>query len=481
MNIRTSPRASSPIGSTSAPKFRAMVAGRIVEPAFTLCCVLILVACAIAGAVLQGKFPIADSAMFEYTGRAIVHGQALYRDLWDNKLPGVYYVNALWYTLFGDAYALHALAEVCVAFVSCALLAAVIRSFELRGGLAAATVLAVLLCLTFTLNTTEVYALPFILTAVLTGRRNHAVVAGFAIGIATVFWIQSILMVLPISMLLTRRLRLRLALSAICVPALVFLSLLLALGPARIFQLFEAWAAYISTPPPTRLYRHIRLLNELAPVVTFVSNLSFGLLISGAAALCTLLLATLRKPATQAQRFGLTWTAVMLVATLVGTRFYSHYFIPSLPALAFTIVAFARGTPITIGRIALAAAAMVLALGTIYNAHTFWRQVGERSALSARIGSAIHPIVAGRLTLDTDSYTPDLYLALDPKLRSPFEIIARANDRFVRRLSLTLPPADISVHRLTEASSGVRVCTRTAAPWSMFVPPALTQRFTNCP
>lgn len=42
-----------------------------------------------------------DSGIFAYTGKVIREGGLPYRDAWDNKLPGVYYVDALAFVLFG--------------------------------------------------------------------------------------------------------------------------------------------------------------------------------------------------------------------------------------------------------------------------------------------------------------------------------------------------------------------------------------------
>lgn len=42
-----------------------------------------------------------DSGIFAYTGKVIREGGLPYRDAWDNKPPGVYYVNALSFYIFG--------------------------------------------------------------------------------------------------------------------------------------------------------------------------------------------------------------------------------------------------------------------------------------------------------------------------------------------------------------------------------------------
>lgn len=44
----------------------------------------------------------ADSGLFAYYGQQLLQGRVLYRDLWDEKPPGVYYINAAAIALFGS-------------------------------------------------------------------------------------------------------------------------------------------------------------------------------------------------------------------------------------------------------------------------------------------------------------------------------------------------------------------------------------------
>ena len=50
------------------------------------------------GMIQQGR----DSGIFAYTGQVILDGGLPYVDAWDNKPPGVYYINALAFLLFGS-------------------------------------------------------------------------------------------------------------------------------------------------------------------------------------------------------------------------------------------------------------------------------------------------------------------------------------------------------------------------------------------
>jgi hypothetical protein len=50
------------------------------------------------------RVDVVDDQMFGYYGWRIVHGATVYRDIWDNKPPGIYWVNALGMLLGQDSY-----------------------------------------------------------------------------------------------------------------------------------------------------------------------------------------------------------------------------------------------------------------------------------------------------------------------------------------------------------------------------------------
>src|SRR4030066_1833144 len=43
-----------------------------------------------------------DSGFYAYVGKAILNGQVLYRDVWDDKPPLGYYLNAVGQSIFGQ-------------------------------------------------------------------------------------------------------------------------------------------------------------------------------------------------------------------------------------------------------------------------------------------------------------------------------------------------------------------------------------------
>ena len=48
------------------------------------------------------RFPIGrDEATYAVIGQGLLHGQHLYRDLWDNKPPGIFYIYAVIVKIFG--------------------------------------------------------------------------------------------------------------------------------------------------------------------------------------------------------------------------------------------------------------------------------------------------------------------------------------------------------------------------------------------
>lgn len=49
------------------------------------------------------KAPGRDNGIFAYTATVVFDGGTLYQDAWDNKLPGVYYINVLAFHLFGPS------------------------------------------------------------------------------------------------------------------------------------------------------------------------------------------------------------------------------------------------------------------------------------------------------------------------------------------------------------------------------------------
>jgi hypothetical protein len=435
----------------------------------------------IAGVALQGRFPTSDNAMFEYVGRALTHHRVLYKDVWDNKLPGVYFVDAALQFAFGQNYLLHAVAEICIAFASGTLMATIMRSFGLRAWLPGMTALCALLCTVFPLNSTETYALPLLLAAILAAHRSLPALSGLLIAVATIFWIPSLLTIFPIAMLVPRS-----RWPSLCLAMLVMLFAMVgafvwSLHLDGLMTLLRSWADYALTPPPIESHRHIPLLNKVPMLWTSAVLFWKGMVSSGAGLLVVILLGTMRKPSTAAQRFGIVWTVAMLAATITGTRFYWHYFVAADAAIIFTIAAYGARSLSNVISLSTIAVSIVLGVQMVKDRRVYWITTNAESTVVARVGNEIRPAVERRLTVQVDSYQPGLYLALNPKLRSPYEIAAPANPKFLHGLQRTLTYPDLKANTHGQMESGVPICARTAFPWRVFAAPGVASQFASCP
>lgn len=88
------------------------------------------------------RFDVVDDQMFGYFGWRIAHGGVVYQDVWDNKPPGIYWINALGFLLGADSYA--GVIALCVAalLVTHICFFSVCHSVYDRGAAALGTVLA---------------------------------------------------------------------------------------------------------------------------------------------------------------------------------------------------------------------------------------------------------------------------------------------------------------------------------------------------
>ena len=71
-----------------------------------LCVVLALAPMVLLSQIAgHNRFDVSDDQLFGYFGWRIAHGAVVYRDVWDNKPPGIYWINALGFLISGDRYA----------------------------------------------------------------------------------------------------------------------------------------------------------------------------------------------------------------------------------------------------------------------------------------------------------------------------------------------------------------------------------------
>ncbi|MBI5864577.1 MAG: glycosyltransferase family 39 protein [Planctomycetes bacterium] len=122
------------------------------------------------------RFDVVDDQMFGYFGWRIARGAVIYRDIWDNKPPGIYWINALGMLLAGGSY-IGVIALCAAALVAThALFFLICASNYFRGAAAVATVLASFFVthgyFQGGTNRTETFLIPFELAGVLLYMRG---------------------------------------------------------------------------------------------------------------------------------------------------------------------------------------------------------------------------------------------------------------------------------------------------------------------
>ena len=126
----------------------------------------------------HNRIDVVDDQMFGYFGWRIANGAVAYKDVWDNKPPGIYWTNALGFLIGGGSYG--GVIALCVLAVSVQLVAffVITSSLFFRGAAALATILA---SFYFThaffqgaTNRTETFLMAFELVAVAFYVRGYA-------------------------------------------------------------------------------------------------------------------------------------------------------------------------------------------------------------------------------------------------------------------------------------------------------------------
>ncbi|MCC6360580.1 MAG: glycosyltransferase family 39 protein [Phycisphaerales bacterium] len=144
------------------------------------------------------RFDVVDDQMFGYYGWRIAHGGVAYLDVWDNKPPGIYWINAIGFLIGGDSYGGVVFLCALAVIATLVLLYLIQASIYFRGAAAVSTVLA---CFFIThgfyqggTNRTETFLIPFELGAVLLYFRGFVrdrwwkwYVAGLLCGVAFTF------------------------------------------------------------------------------------------------------------------------------------------------------------------------------------------------------------------------------------------------------------------------------------------------------
>ena len=356
-----------------------------------------------------------DSGIFAYTGKVIAEGGLPYRDAWDNKPPGVYYIDAFAFLLFGaNRWAIWLIETISIFLTGGVLFALLSQVYEQRRmawiGAGAFALLVRHPGLVSDTNFTEVYALLPQVICFWAGyqflsrpERRWALLVGFSAGLAFLTKQTTVGMALAFipAILLSRHEILRAkqrwlwlgatilgGLSSLA-GAVLYLWVKGILGDAidATFIAPMAFHNWVSREPASFVDTLIQTLTaSTAPVV--IGPLLPFLLIGMVAAGRQLLPRRLEPRGLSATQTLMVWAMLTFWADLVVTnptsRGYGHYYVTLLPSMVLLVVFSVsviarRGAPARLlGRMGRAALWMYLFLavaggaigGTVYRLST---------------------------------------------------------------------------------------------------------------
>jgi len=356
-----------------------------------------------------------DSGIFAYTGKVIAEGGLPYRDAWDNKPPGVYYIDALAFLLFGaNRWAIWLIETISIFLTGGVLFALLSQVYEQRRmawiGAFAFALLVRHPGLVSDTNFTEVYALLPQVICFWAGyqflsrpERRWALLVGFSAGLAFLTKQTTVGMALAFipAILLSRHEILRAkqrwlwlgatilgGLSSLAGAVLyLWVKGILADAIDATFIAPMAFHNWVSREPASFVDTLIQTLTaSTAPVV--IGPLLPFLLIGMVAAGRQLLPRRLEPRGLGATQTLMVWAMLTFWADLVVTnptsRGYGHYYVTLLPSMVLLVVfsvsaIVRRGTPARLlGRMGRAALWMYLFLavaggaigGTVYRLST---------------------------------------------------------------------------------------------------------------
>ncbi len=313
---------------------------------------------------------VVDDQMFGYYGWRIANGATVYLDVWDNKPPGIYWINALGMLVGSESYL--GVIGMCVLamLVAHGCFFGICAALYYRGAAAFSTVLLAFYLMhghyTGGTNRTETFLVACELAAVLFYVRGFArdrwwkwFAAGACCGGAFLFkqvglaaWgamglhllVLLAMRDLPLVQVLRRGLLLVAGLAAVLGAAAAYLAWQGALDEA-LFATFGFNRAYFATRTSRFPYRYLTyflLRNEFFPV------LQLPLLMSVAALVHAVLwsvrprfrppeiaepLAALRPPCPRYMLLFAVWAVVSLWGALLSPHAFRHYLVPAIPPL----------------------------------------------------------------------------------------------------------------------------------------------------
>lgn len=329
-----------------------------------------LPAIAICQFIAYWRTDVVDDQMFGYFGWRIANGATVYLDVWDNKPPGIYWINALAMWIGGGSYlgvigvcvVAQLVAMVCFYFIG--------ASIWFRDAAALATIL---FCFYVThgyytggTNRTETFLVAFELAAVLLYVRGFAndrwwkfLLAGACCGCAFTFKQVGLaafgaMGLHLIALTLTRELAWRegvrrglLLLAGVLAVVAIVVGVLAAQGAldAALFATFGFNRAYFDSGDsrfPYRLVTWMLLKNHILPILTL------PLLMALAAVVHAVLwrtrpkyrpveiekpLAALQPACPRTMLLFTVWTLAAIYGALMSPHAFRHYLVPAIPPL----------------------------------------------------------------------------------------------------------------------------------------------------
>jgi hypothetical protein len=290
---------------------------------------------AIVAATLFYTVPTGSAGFFDYVGRSIVEGKLPYRDIWDNKLPSIYYLNALLQLAFDSHYVLHWIVQLGFLLATIVLFASFAYGEHARHWAPATFALSVLLSLLPLqhFGYTEPYALALIMAALVAAQRRAVIASGILLCLATTFWIPAILTAIPIALYMADR------------PSTRFR---FALGFAATAVVYAGVMLWVFTPPviasllhDMRSYEGLKSGGGVAAFRAAGAKLFSNLEATGLIVPLVIALGVVCRPENRTERFALTWLACALAGAAINLNFFQHYFIPSVAPLVFMLAVYA--------------------------------------------------------------------------------------------------------------------------------------------
>jgi len=363
-------------------------------------------------------FPVNDPALFEYFGWAMLHGQRLYADLLDVKLPSIFLVNLLWQRLFGENYPLHVYAGGALNAAAIALFALLLRRWKSDAWALGTFLFAVAFNLPFPeFDYTQHYAVFFIVLGLYLSACGRNLWAGAALALATTFWFPAALTAIPILLQpIARRERLLFAGGFGGTLALYLLAMLAAFGPQLGGDFIRIWS--------------VRARNHPFNARDVLQILKYSALVRTVGVLMFLLLVAARRPIGPASRFALIWTACAFAGLLLPPNFYDHFFLPLTPALSMAIASFSLSVKDMLQRPVLAAAALAFAALAAQRTVADATTADKKTLNEVLVGEWIRSNAGSDAVVYTDEYLPELELAAHARLPGRASLLPFTQERF---------------------------------------------------